>query len=146
MSETWYAVDGANFALYLDESGHIRKISFRDQDFEFPVGCTIYEIGGEECHTKCLAGDEGLCYRLSGGTHAASLTIAAGKEVTFRVLPDTAESLQRVSLALFLPEDAVLHLAEHRNIGRRIDADMPVGESYRCALQYNCHLSGYTGP
>ena len=137
MSETLYAVDGADFTLYLDVSGHIRKTSFRDQEFEFPLGCTIYEIGGEECDTKYLAREEGLSYRLSGGAHAASLTIAAGKEVTFRVLPDKTESLQRVSLAVFLPADAVLHLAENLNIGRRIDADMPVGESYRCALQYN---------
>ena len=137
MNETLHWVEGARFSLCLDQAGHVRTIRFRDGELELPVACTTYEIAGKASNVTRVARGDGLSYELSTETLSATLSIASGKEITFQILPDQGNDKERVGLSLFLPSDAVLHLAEHRNIGRRIDADMPIGESYRCSLQYN---------
>ena len=130
-------VAGNDFSLEFDGRGHICGIRFRERVLEFPVVCTTYQVAGDACQTAPIAGDGDLSYQLHSANYSATLSVSPGKEITFEIRPGRGEDEQRVGFSLFLPSEAVLHLAEHRNIGRRIDAQMPVGESYSCTLQYN---------
>lgn len=45
-------------------------------------------------------------------------------------------SAESVGLSLGFPVDSEIHLAEYYNVGRKLDTDMPVGESYEGKLAY----------
>ncbi|MCC7353126.1 MAG: hypothetical protein IT330_05150 [Anaerolineae bacterium] len=139
MSEM-HTVSGESFSLHLDEEGHLTKIRFQERDIHLPVVCTLYELDGEPCDVVRLGEGKALSYKLTAGEASATLSIRSGKEVWFHLEPEQKDHVKQVGLNLFFPADAVFHLAEHRNIGRRLDSDMPVGESYRTKLTYNFFL------
>ena len=69
----------------------------------------------------------------------------ADREVRFRITADEKNNVKEAGLVITFPITAVFHLAEYLHIGRQLDTDMPVGESYTALLQYNFLLVQLNG-
>ena len=145
MSEGLQSVAGEGFSTAFDERGNLQEIRLGDQAVVLPVAYTQYELDGELCEVRQLQEGASLSFRLVAGESSGTLSIASGKEVALHLEPDQEDGAKEASLTVFVPVHAMIHLAEHRNIGRRIDREMPVGETYRCKLTYNFLLIDAAG-
>jgi hypothetical protein len=145
MNDPCYPVSGEGFSLYLDGRGNLQEIRLADARVRFPIAHTLYEIDGQEAEILDLSHRETLSFRMTAGEVSGTLSVASGSEVAFHLEPHPQARMERVGLSLFFPIDTVFHLAEFRNIGRKLDRDMPVGESHRCRLSYNLALGAIQG-
>ena len=137
MPDKLITVKGQAFNLELDAYGNLLRLNFKGQGIDLPVACTTYEIDGQESRVELRQGENTLLYQLTARERSGTLIFAPGRDVTVRITPEQSEVAKRAGLSLFFPASAVLHLAEHRNIGRKLEADMPIGEVVACTLNYN---------
>jgi len=129
----------------VDRAGNVLEIAFRDKIFRPAALSTVYELDGEIAQTEHLAGGEGLSLRLTSKKAAGELRLTGDGEIVFHFEPAEKDTVRQVGLALHFPLGTVFHLAESRNIGRRLDSDMPIGECYRAKLAYNFVLAECDG-
>jgi hypothetical protein len=150
MKKKVVSLRAGEFALDIDNGGHFRKIRFDDVEKTLPVIWTAYEIDGRTAEVQHLPQAKQLSFRLSVGDRSGALVVAAGgeadergagsKEITLGFQSHQDAGPQKVGFSLFFPEESVFHLAEYRNIGRRLDRTMPFGEAYSALLNYNMLL------
>jgi hypothetical protein len=141
-SEIMNTVEGKDLSVELDERGSIRSVIFRDMSLSHPLPYTIYEIDHNAADVTG-AGEKtkgGIAFKLAVGGRPATLVFSSGKEVGIRLVPDHTSSTGTVGVVLPLPLETELHIPEYRNLGRMIDRDMPVGESYPLPVG---HAEGY---
>ncbi|MBI4166107.1 MAG: hypothetical protein HY508_10290 [Acidobacteria bacterium] len=139
------SVEAGKCNLRFDNGGNIRKIGFQDKVFELPSPYSYFELDGELAEAEHLAGTKDLSFRLKGGKKRGTVTVSGDKEVRFRIAAEGKDTLKEAGLVLTFPAAGVFHLAEYLNIGRQLDKEMPVGESYTAQLLYNFLLAEHNG-
>jgi len=138
-------IDGENFSAYFGNRGNIEKIVFKDKRFEPPLNYTLYEINGEMAHVSEARGGRALSLKLSSKEASGKLTISSGEEIRFHFEPDKKDATKTVSLVIPFPIETEFHIPEGRNIGRKIDSEMPIEERYAAKLHYNFILAYFEG-
>lgn len=121
------------FAVELDKDGAAVRVAFAGDELR-PLGWR-YLLDGEPAEAEAF--EPGPPPRIGLRTASATcrLRLSAGDELSF-CAPSEAPP-ERVGFRISLPADAELHLAEFFNVGRVLDADIPVGESYTARLACN---------
>lgn len=136
---------GDEHSVSMDNNGSIRQITFQNKVFEPPSGYTFFELDGELSEAEYIPCAKGLSYQLSSKKSKARMNISFDKELRFRLIPENKDIIGNVALVLTFPVDTIFHLAECANIGRMLDKDMPIGESYGARLIHNFFVAEYDG-
>lgn len=126
---------GENGSVEIDGRGNFKAFRHRGDEIALPLEHTYYEIDGDPAPAS--EGKEGTVRLSVQERDAADLRLTGGEEVCLR-FDSLAENRSRNwSLTLPFPLNTEFHLPEYRNIGRTLDADMPVGDFYTARLAYN---------
>ena len=125
------------YSVSMDNNGNIKQITFQNKVFEPPSGYTFFELDGGLSETEYLPNTKGLTYQLSSRKSRAKMNISFDKELRFHLVPENEDIVKNVGVVLTFPIDTVFHLAEYANIGRMLDKNMPIGESYTARLVHN---------
>ena len=138
-------IECEKYSVSMDKDGNIRKITFQNKVFEPPLVYTFFELDGELSETEYLPNTKDLSYQLFSKKSTAKMNISFDKELRFHLVPEKKDAVKKVGVVLTFPIDTVFHLAEYPNIGRMLDKDMPLGESYTARLVHNFFVAEYNG-
>jgi len=138
-------IDGEGFSAHLDGKGNLKRIIFQGKLFEPPMKYMLFEINGQAADVSGAPSSKELSLSLATKEASGRLTISSGKDVKIRFEPDKKDTVKNVGLVLPFPLDTEFHLPEIYNLGRKIDSDMPVGESYSTGLGFNFFLANCAG-
>lgn len=144
MPETPHAVRGNGHTVEFDTNGSIVAIRLDGREVRLPA-TGAYILDGIAAHVDEPGQSGPEEFLLSTAAVKATLAISGGSEVRFALHPHPDSAIERAGLSLFLPLDVAFHVPEFRNVGRLIDAEMPVGEKFSCRPDFNFILIDLDG-
>jgi len=129
-------VSGGRCNLTVDNAGNIRSIGSGEWRLDLSGSSSQYRLNEESAQARRIGAQVEL---KSTGLSATLRFQPRPDDVAFSVEPadPSREKLKTVSVTLSFPLRTVLHLAEFAQIGRRLDQDMPVGETYSTGLAHS---------
>jgi len=150
------SISTGRFAAHLDDGANIRSIDFQGQTYVPKVACTYFEIDGQCAYWARIPGADGHAYAVPAFDQAREDRVRSMEKLErvddgwkLFILPrmgeleiranNVAEGFEnsRVSMSLSFPDSAKIHLAEKKTVGRLLDADMPLEESFETGMDYN---------
>jgi hypothetical protein len=136
MGET-VELEGRGFHLVLDGRANIASFYLGEMSCEPALGRTFYEIDGKAATVSDVGQGQ---FSLTADSGAGTLAYRLDKEIGVGFTPEAEESGTTLAIVLSFPPEAVFHLPEKYNAGRKIDRDMPFRHRYAVTLSYNFFL------
>jgi hypothetical protein len=143
--EKFSLIRGGNCSVRFDSQANIRAIGLQGKVYEPPLRYSFFELDGEIAEVQLLQGGDNLSFQIVTAKVQGSVHISANHEIRFEFQPAAKDAAKEIGLVLTFPRTAVFHLAEYLNVGRRIDGDMPAGQSYTAQLQHNFFVAECEG-
>lgn len=134
-------------SVTMDESGNITAIGHGDSAINLPLGRTHFEMD----ETPVALRADGSLYRVNEaqtGRECPALIVAPGEELVLEPEGTQAHASGGItswSMTLALPLETEFHIPEYINIGRKLDARIPVADFYETTAFYNFCIAGCNG-